>query len=158
MTELLVICTANVCRSPMGAALLRRAIERRGLSGAWRVQSAGMWAGVGLAASENSVLEMADRGLDISGHRSQRVSRALLENAAAAIVMTRDHREAFAVKFPDLAHKVILLSELAGQKYDIADPIGQSRDAYAVCARELESLIEQGFDRLQEIVEEQRGD
>ncbi len=61
MINILVVCTANICRSPMGAALLRGEIKRSDLSDAWHVQSAGTWAGYGSPASEFSLLEMSER-------------------------------------------------------------------------------------------------
>ena len=146
MINILVVCTANICRSPMGAALLRGKIGRRDLSDAWQVQSTGTWASYGSPASEFSVLEMSERGLDIADHRSQPITDELLRNANVVLVMARNHRDAISAEFPMHAEKVFLFSELGSSDYDIVDPIGQPRTEYAACARELETLVNQGFD------------
>lgn len=146
MINILVVCTANICRSPMGAALLRGEIERRDLSNAWQVQSAGTWARYGFPASEFSVLEMSERALDIGDHRSQPITDELLSNANVVLVMARNHRDALRAEFPMQAEKVFLFSELDGSDYDIVDPIGQPRTDYAACARDLETLVNRGFD------------
>ncbi len=39
-----------------------------------------------------------------------------------------------------------MFSELGGSDYDIVDPIGQPRTEYAACARELETIVNEGFD------------
>ena len=73
MANILVICTANICRSPVAAALLRDRLRRRGLSD-WRVESAGTWAVVARGASRYSVDLMGRYGHDITGHRSRMVT------------------------------------------------------------------------------------
>lgn len=145
MTNLLVVCTANICRSPMGEALLRNKIADAGLQGEWNVRSAGTWAVAAAAASEFSVAEMGDRGLDIRNHRSQPVTRALLEQTDLVLVMTKNQREMLRAEFPDQADRVFLFSALGGLEFDIVDPVGQPRQEYAACACELETLVEEGF-------------
>ena len=54
MARILVICTANICRSPVAAALLRDRLRQRGL-GDWTVSSAGTWAMEPRGASRYSV-------------------------------------------------------------------------------------------------------
>ena len=88
--RVLVVCTANVCRSPMGEALLRQQIAQRG--GSAVVASAGTRV-VDLPVYGHSVEALADRGVDISSHQPRQLTRELIraEGADLVIVMTRSH-------------------------------------------------------------------
>ena len=44
MKTILFVCTANICRSPMAAAIMRQRIAQMGLADQVRVISAGVWA------------------------------------------------------------------------------------------------------------------
>jgi len=148
MTTILVVCTGNLCRSPMAAALLRARLDEDEKRRDWRVVSAGTWASQGQPASPYAVAEMDERGIDIHAHRSRSVDAELMEEADLVLVMTRSHAEALTVAFPDQAHKVHLLSEMEGQTYDISDPYGGTRLEYAYIAQELEQLIDGGYERI----------
>jgi len=153
MTQrILIVCTGNLCRSPMAAALLRARLARDA-DHDWIVESAGTWAQTGRPASAYAIAEMADRGLDISGHQAQRVTRERLADAELVLVMTKNHAEALKSAFPDQADKVYMLSQLVGESYDILDPYGGSRMEYAYTAQELEELLDEGYERLIELVE-----
>jgi protein-tyrosine phosphatase len=132
----------------MGEALLREKLAQRGYSAQWQVASAGVLALPGIPASEFSVLEMADRGLDISNHRSQIVTPQLMKNSQLIFVMTHHHQDALNFQYPEHKHKVKLFAELRGIKFDIDDPFGEPRDGYAECARNLSGLVEIGEKRL----------
>ena len=91
--HILVVCTANICRSPMAAALLQHALAAqpeplRSL----KVISASVAGGSGDSVSANSVTAMKKVGIDISGHRSQPVTDELVDHAALVLGMTESHR------------------------------------------------------------------
>ncbi|MGI6264577.1 MAG: ribosomal protein S18-alanine N-acetyltransferase [Acutalibacteraceae bacterium] len=86
------VCTGNTCRSPMAAALLRRALDRRGRADV-TVRSAGLYAD-GSPATANAAAAMAEIGLDLSGHRSAQATPADLRAADGIFVMTPSHRQA----------------------------------------------------------------
>ena len=153
MPTVLMVCTGNICRSPMAAALLRRRLEQDEERSDWRVVSAGTWASEGRRASGHAIEEMASRGLDIGSHRSRSVDERLMEQADLVLVMTQNHAEALAATFPDRAEKVHLLSEMVGETYDISDPYGGPRSEYASVARELEGLIDRGYEQIVSLAE-----
>src|ERR1700722_4782897 len=66
----LVLCTANVCRSPMATPLLARRLDW--LGGTGPVRSAGML-GDGMPPDPAAVTVMADYGIEIASHRSRAV-------------------------------------------------------------------------------------
>jgi protein-tyrosine-phosphatase len=149
----LIVCTGNLCRSPMAEGLLRARLARDDARRGWVVGSAGVWTVDGRPASENAVQEMAWRGIDLEGHLSRSVTGELMDGADLVLAMTRAHAEALTAAFPEHGSKVHLLSEMVGGTYDIEDPYGSTRREYARTARQLERLIEEGYERIVALVE-----
>jgi protein-tyrosine-phosphatase len=133
---ILVICTANVCRSPMAEKLLQHALAAEGEPlNRLEVLSAGVAAGYGDPASENSVAALKKVKLDLSRHKSQPLSDELIDNAFAIFGMTDSHLEVLRHYYKSLPGRVHLLREFMGEGEDdqIPDPIGQDFDAYCAC-------------------------
>jgi protein-tyrosine phosphatase len=84
---LLVICHGNICRSPFAAAVLDYRVKPRGM----RVLSAGL-IGPGRPAPGVARAAALARGIDLSAHRSQLVTPALLAQVDLVIVMDARQR------------------------------------------------------------------
>jgi protein-tyrosine phosphatase len=146
--RILVLCTANICRSPMAAGILRRRLGALGLSGDIEVISAGTYAEPDQPAAGRAVTVMGERGIDLSGHRSQAVGPLLLASADLVLVMEEAHRRWLFNLSPRQLGKVFLLSELVGQHGDIPDPYGSGPADFERSAKLLEQIIDRGMPKL----------
>jgi protein-tyrosine phosphatase len=132
----------------MAEVLFKKLVRDKDEEDLWRVESAGVWAYAGAQATDNAQRAMMERGLDLSGHRSQPATNELLSQFDLIVVMTREHKEALLEQMPALEGKTVLLREIAGEKGDFADPVGGDITVYRSAADEIESLLEQGYPNL----------
>lgn len=112
MTSILVVCTGNVCRSPLAEGFLRAALERRLGADAPVVTSAGTAGWHGSAAMPESVEAARERGVDISTHVARRLAVEHAEGADLVVAMAAEHRDAIAALRPELADRTFTLKEL----------------------------------------------
>lgn len=108
-TAIVVLCTANVCRSPMAAALLTRRLSELGVTA--RVRSAGMLPG-GQPALPEVISVMARRGLYLAAHRSRMADAAELADADLVLAMARNHLRHAVVTEPGTWPRAFTLLEL----------------------------------------------
>ena len=152
MHSVLMVCTANICRSPMAEGLLRARLGEAARD--WRVESAGTWAIYGEQAAPRAIKVLKARGIDLSAHRSRVVDPNMLSQMRLVLVMEKGHKEALQVEFPRYAGKVFLLSEMVGGNFEIKDPIGRSTADFEKTAQELEDILERGLETIAQLSEE----
>ena len=114
----LVVCTANICRSPMFEALLRRDVAE--FDTPIRVESAGIieW---DEPVDAGAVEVMATRELDLSAHRSRPVTSIPLGQFDLILTMTREQLRTVAVEQPRLLPRTFTLKEFA-RRIGTTDP------------------------------------
>ena len=129
----------------MAAALLRHYLDGVGLSGQVSVESAGMRALVGSRPSGGAMRSLVAWDLDISDHRGRQVDTALIQQADLILVMEESHRRSVYLNWPQALPKTLLLSEMVGEHFDIADPIGLDQVHYDATASMIEDYIYRGL-------------
>jgi len=141
---IVTLCTANICRSPMAAALLQHALaaQREPLRSI-KVVSAGVSAHAGETVSANSVTALKKVGLDISAHRSQPLTQKLLDEAALVLCMTESHRSTVQLRAQPVPKHLFLYREFMPQPGDkeIADPFGGPLRIYETARDEMVEAI-----------------
>ncbi|HDQ99112.1 MAG TPA: low molecular weight protein arginine phosphatase [candidate division WOR-3 bacterium] len=140
---MLVVCTGNMCRSPMAHGVLAQMLAGERVF----VYSAGTDAPAGAPATRAAVEAAAGLGADISGHRAQLLNAELVAGADLVLVMEEYHRRRVLELACGEGSRVRLLGEyLPGAEpgREIADPVGRPlevyREALAGLARALEQV------------------
>src|SRR4030042_3024995 len=146
MPSILLVCTANICRSPMAEAILKRLVASRPDADQWHIESSGTWANFGIEPAALSQFVMHTMGMDISSHISQPVTMELLQNFDLILTMEANHKEGMIYHFSEFADRIFMLSEMVGIEEDVSDPMGGELVDFKATARELEHYLSDGFD------------
>jgi protein-tyrosine phosphatase len=169
MLRVLVVCTGNICRSPMAEHLLRAGLSERDVL----VASAGTHGLVGEGMQPHALDVLRERGVDGSGFRARRLEAHHVEDADLVLTATREHRAAAVTLAPRAVRKTFTLREFdrllsvadltaaadgsalvaAAAAHrglvrpdkpgddDITDPYGGPRAGYVTCADLLEATL-----------------
>lgn len=145
MKNILFVCTGNSCRSVMAEGFLRDMAEEAGLD--IETSSAGVGAMDGYPSTEETIKVMREHGIDMSRHRSRRITYEMVKAADGIFVMETYHRDAILKQWPDAAKKTHLLAEYAqtpmpwGKEIDIPDPIRMSSSFYQNVSRVIRDCV-----------------
>lgn len=137
----LVLCSGNICRSPMAAALLAR--EAPGLT----VESAGLHAVIGRAADPLAIALMDERQFDIRAHRARQFETWMAEQADLVLVMDRAQREFLEQRHHAMRGRVYRLGDFknpaprTSSGFDVPDPYRKDRAAFAGSLRLIEAGV-----------------
>lgn len=105
-----MVCTGNLCRSPMAEGVFRHEVQQRGCD--IEVASTGTWAHWGSPATPEAVEVLRARGIDLSGHQSRGLDPQELKEADVVVGMTSVHRREILQVAPEVEGKLILMKEL----------------------------------------------
>jgi len=139
MAGILVVCTGNVCRSPIAEGSLRAALVARLGEDAPQVVSAGTMGWEGSGAQPDSVEAAAELGVDISAHRARLLRPRDALAADLVLAMAREHVHAVRDEVPEraftLKQLVRLLEALPAPAPGDPDAVLASRVAEADALR-----------------------
>ncbi len=135
--KVLIVCTANICRSPMAEGICRRVLTDAGR--AIEVSSAGVRALIGHPIASDADDVLRHRGIDLSAHRARQISDDLLRTADLVWVMDNEQRTALRAIFPAYAGKVFLLGHWMGVEID--DPYQRGIHAFEDAAQLIEHAL-----------------
>lgn len=171
--RVLVLCTGNLCRSPLVAALLERALGERDID--VEIASAGTGAPDGAQPDRKLLRVAGDLDLELFEHRSRQVTYGDIRGSDLIVVMTGEHAEEVVDVDKSAAERVVPLrvaawrsASLRGRRLpfsewvrlltvqdpdrraspndwgnDVSDPIGGPLRGYRKMADEVDHLVEQ---------------
>lgn len=125
--NILVLCTANICRSPLAEGLLRHKLRNHpGI----QVQSAGVAALKGERAHP-VVLDMLRKLhiMDMRNHRARQCDEPLLRQADLVLVMEHSHLRWLSSSYPQFQGRSFLMGHWR-ERAEVRDPIGEPREVF----------------------------
>lgn len=121
--SILVVCTGNICRSPIGERVLRKLLPGR------RIDSAGTSALVNYPADASAVEVASKHGLSLEGHSGRQFTAKLGREYELILVMEKEHLNKISFLAPELRGKTMLYGHWLNQR-DIPDPYRKSNEAF----------------------------
>ncbi len=146
--RLLIVCTANVCRSPITAMMIDSALLEQGVDVI--VESAGFLEG-GASACDTMRGFAGEIELDLGFHRSQSVDGWTAERASLILTMQRNHARDLVVDFNVDPRRVFTLGSflrLAGECPPMGEPFADWLAALSDHRNPTDLLSKSGSDEI----------
>lgn len=123
---ILVVCTGNICRSPVADQLLAARFKEQRLD--VRIHSAGTGALVGNPMTEQAAALSTRFGGEPAAHRARQVTGTMVRAADLVLTASREHRSSIVSAYPQALKYTFTLNQFARivQSFAPSDLIGVS--------------------------------
>jgi protein-tyrosine phosphatase len=154
LTNVLLVCHANTCRSVIAHVLLEKMLNARGVNGNVRVRSGGIanHARDGMIPSLDARIVLREDDIhlpeDAFASTDLRRHREIVAAADLIVTMTAEQRQTIGAYEEAQGRPILTLHELAGEAGDVDDPFGQGEDRYRATRDEIKRCLELGVDRM----------
>lgn len=141
--NILMVCTGNICRSPMAEVMLRDKLSG-GMGNIVNVSSAGINAMNNNRATQRAIETMDALGIDLTEHKARFLTLDLLKDSDLVLVMERVHLRLIHNLYRSEKEKTFMLSSFCQDKkknFDIPDPYGESIRVYKKSAALIEKCL-----------------
>lgn len=109
--SILIVCTGNICRSPLAEQLLQARLDAAGIPAT--AHSAGTRAMVGHAMTPESAALSTTYGGPPTAHQARQLTESLIANADLILTATREHRSEVVSLHPRAARYTYTLNQFA---------------------------------------------
>jgi protein-tyrosine phosphatase len=133
--RILVVCTGNICRSPILAAIIQDGLKGYPII----VESAGTQAGFGNPATPDMMLIASEWGLNLIRHKSQPVQALDLSKYDLILTAEPEHRDYLLAMDQTLTDRIELAAGIIGLE-SIPDPYGYTSDTYREVAETIHEI------------------
>lgn len=124
----------------------------KGREAAYLVSSAGISAMDGFFATDETVRVMRDEGVDVSNHRSKRLTVPMILTADEIFVMESFHRDWIVRNAPEAEGRVHMMTEYldSGNERGIPDPIRMPDSFYKNTLNIITACVKKIIEKLEE--------
>ncbi|MGB1158149.1 MAG: low molecular weight protein-tyrosine-phosphatase [Porticoccaceae bacterium] len=133
--KILIVCMANICRSPSAEIILQSKCS------ALSVSSAGLKALRGKSIEVNASKQLSANGYHLNNHVAQQLNAQMIQESDLVLVMERYQQQQLMRDYPAHSGKVMLLGQWLGNQ-EINDPYGKSDEAFALVFRQMEQACD----------------
>ncbi|WP_104083270.1 hypothetical protein [Cryobacterium sp. Y11] len=109
--RILIVCTGNICRSPLAEQLLRASLSAAGIDAV--VTSAGTRAMTGSAMTPEAAVLSTQYGAASTDHIARQLTEQLIAGADLVLTATRDHRREVVTLLPKATRYTFTLNQFA---------------------------------------------
>lgn len=143
------VCSGNICRSPIGEAILKKMLNRTKYKNMIEVLSAGTLSIPISHAHDFAINVCYNNGLDLTRHLSQTINEEILRNSDLVFCMAQNHYSYLVNQYPVHKEKVNLLKQWKFPKNvsipSIADPIGHEPNFFKETYKEIHTELKRIF-------------